>query len=137
MARWMDGMVGAIRKQAELLSRYRPGCRGPKNNLQLFCGERGLVYDEEKDVLITEDDGHLFTGQLFYLHDDKHITWVLNGKIHHPTKPAISYYGHVEYWLDGKHYSFEDFYDIQKNTKYKKDVIANKLGAKKEPDEQK
>lgn len=87
-----------------------------------------FAYDPDRDLFTCkEDQSQPFTGQICF--GDNSVVWILNGKIHHPSKPA-HYDG--SYWLEGQEYSFNDFYNRQKDTQYASGVLAYVLASKGE-----
>ena len=95
-----------------------------------------IVYDEKLDLIINLPDALPFTGQLTYSIKNN-VVWVYNGKIHHPVKPAVQLahvntytIDRIEYWLDGIEYTFEEFWEKQKDTVYAPQIMAIRLGEK-------
>lgn len=89
-----------------------------------------LTYDKDNNVILKTSNQKPFTGQVDFANGG--IVWILNGKIHHPIKPAYNVDERIEYWLDGIELTFEQFWEKQKDTIYANKIMANLLGSKLE-----
>ena len=59
-------------------------------------------------------------------------SWCIEDKLHRKDGPAIEYPNGAKFWyIEGKELTFQQFWELQKDTEYALKIMAYMLGAKK------